>query len=318
MLYGFLKIWVRLAFRIYFRQLSINGLDSVPEKGPLILACNHPNSFLDAILVCVLLPRPVHFLARGDVFKNPLVARILRALHLIPVYRLSEGKENLSRNDESFEACLDVLRNGGILLIFSEGICVHEWALRPLKKGTARIALRAWQEPAMEELRVMPVGITWHSFTAVPKTAWIFCAPAIVKTDVLQEREARFYNRFNELLKERLLKNIVVKDDLNDIPVILKNKSLLLAVMLAVPAFTGYIVHWPFYKIVNNYVRKKTEGTVFYDSVLFGMMLVLYPLFVLIIAVIFVLATKQPLCWMLLLSLPFTAWCYSMWKRCQA
>ncbi len=55
------------------------------------MACNHPNSFLDAIIIGAHFKRPVHFLARGDVFKHPLSKAILIRLKVIPIYRLSEG-----------------------------------------------------------------------------------------------------------------------------------------------------------------------------------------------------------------------------------
>jgi len=54
------------------------------EKGPLLLACNHPNSFLDAVLIDALFEQPVYSLARGDVFKKPFYIKLLTALKYCP------------------------------------------------------------------------------------------------------------------------------------------------------------------------------------------------------------------------------------------
>ena len=64
---------------------------------------------------------------------------------MLPVYRVSEGVENLENNYTTFDACQKIFKKNKIVLIFSEGRCINEWHLRPLKKGTARLALTAWQ-----------------------------------------------------------------------------------------------------------------------------------------------------------------------------
>ena len=64
------------------------------EKGPLLLACNHPNSFLDAVILDILFEQPVWSLARGDAFSGKTINKILTAVKILPVYRTSEGVEN--------------------------------------------------------------------------------------------------------------------------------------------------------------------------------------------------------------------------------
>jgi 1-acyl-sn-glycerol-3-phosphate acyltransferase len=94
-------------------------------------------------------------LARGDAFKNKFISRVLTKLKMFPVYRVSEGVENLNSNYETFESCKNLFRKNGIVLIFSEGKCINEWHLRPLKKGTARLAINSWEENI--PLQVLPV-----------------------------------------------------------------------------------------------------------------------------------------------------------------
>ena len=103
MLYSFVKIIARLAIKIYCRNITINKKEILQQNGPLLLAVNHPNSFLDAIIFCTLFDRPVYSLARGDAFKNNFFAGVLYSLKLLPVYRVSEGVENLEENYKTFE-----------------------------------------------------------------------------------------------------------------------------------------------------------------------------------------------------------------------
>src|SRR4051812_42879169 len=161
LLYKALKISVRLAMFIFCRRVIINKRQMLNSNGPLLLACNHPNSFLDAVILLTLFRQPVHPLTRGDVFSKPFYARLLAALKMLPVFRTSEGAENLNTNYQTFGLCKNIFRKKGIVLIFSEGQCVNEWHLRPLKKGTARLAFFAWRENI--PVQVLPVGINYSS-----------------------------------------------------------------------------------------------------------------------------------------------------------
>jgi 1-acyl-sn-glycerol-3-phosphate acyltransferase len=154
LLYSFIKIIVRLALKIFCARTIIKGESALQIRGPVLITANHPNSFLDAVIIGSRFDRPVHFLARGDAFRKPWHNRLLRLLNMIPVYRLSEGKENLSLNDSSFRRSKEILDAGGIVLIFIEGICVHKHELQPFKKGAARIAM---ESRANKKLHILPL-----------------------------------------------------------------------------------------------------------------------------------------------------------------
>jgi len=162
MLYSILKVIVRLAAKIFCRKIIINNRQLLKENGPMILACNHPNSFLDAVLMDILFEQPVWSLTRGDAFLNKRVNNILFKLKMLPVYRPSEGVENLSKNYKTFDSCIELFKRNAVVLIFSEGLCVNEWHLRPLKKGTARLAYKCLEEDI--PLKILPVGINYSSF----------------------------------------------------------------------------------------------------------------------------------------------------------
>src|SRR5690606_20270990 len=125
---------------------------------------------------------PIWSLARGDVFKKKWAQKILHALKILPVYRVSEGVENLSSNYDTFNACIELFKQNGLVLIFSEGKCINEWHLRPLKKGTARLAMSCWKQQI--PLRVLPVGINYSSFREYGKNISLYFRTPI-KSDML-------------------------------------------------------------------------------------------------------------------------------------
>jgi 1-acyl-sn-glycerol-3-phosphate acyltransferase len=103
---------------IFCREIIINNRAMLRKNGPLLLASNHPNSFLDAVILDILFKKPIWSLTRGDVFKNKFISRVLTALKMFPVYRVSEGAENLNSDYKTFENCKKVFKEK-VLYLFS-------------------------------------------------------------------------------------------------------------------------------------------------------------------------------------------------------
>lgn len=323
MLYKALKILARLALPFFCRKIVINRPEMLKLKGPLLLACNHPNSFLDSVILDTLFEQPVWSLARGDVFKKPFYIRLLTALKILPVYRTSEGVENLSENYKTFEACLDIFKKNGIVTIFSEGKCINEWHLRPLKKGTARLAVKAWSEwtPSGEgniPLTVLPVAINYSSFTRFGKNIFLFFGKPIKKEDIpMQEADGLYHAAFNSLLEEQLKQFVfeIPKED----KALQKQQleirpSLSVKILLALPALIGFILHAPLFLPIKKYVWKRTFKTDHYDSVMVAILLFAYPFYLLLLTSSALLLTGNWLFVLLLLLLPFCAWSYIQLK----
>ena len=159
LLYNFVKYSGRIALPMFFGRLEINGRHHIPKDQPYLVAPNHQNAFLDAILMGVYLPRPVHFLTRSDVFVPPFIGA-LEALNMMPIYRIRDGYEKLSRNEEVFAKCEALLQTNFPVLIFPEGNMDKRHYLRPLSKGTARLAFQS-QRNIDKDLLILPVGINY-------------------------------------------------------------------------------------------------------------------------------------------------------------
>lgn len=298
MIYTLLKLPIRLALRIFCVDIELVNPRFHTEKGPLLLVANHPNSFLDAIMIAASFSDPVYFLARGDAFRKPWHRFLLGLLHMIPVYRLSEGRENLHLNEYAFKTSQDLLAQQKTVLIFIEGICLHTHELQPFKKGAARIAITAIQEKI--PLHIMPVSVSYNSFTRFGKSVRIELSQPIAAKDLLpHEHDAVNMQYFNQELFNRLRNMIKTPEDNKG-----KANILLLALSLL-----GYFLHTPVYQPIKKFVRKKTRQTVFYDSVLFGVLLLTYPLYLLLLLT-FMMIVHVPLYIIIpvILVHPLSAW----------
>ncbi len=143
MLYSFFKTIMRITVRIFFRSITIHNRELIPAKGPLMLLANHPSTFMDPIVIATLLNREIYFLAKGELFKSKFAKWLLPKFNIIPVYRKQDDPNQMSKNQDTFKKCFEHLENGGVILMFPEGISITERKLRPIKTGASRIILGA-------------------------------------------------------------------------------------------------------------------------------------------------------------------------------
>lgn len=286
-------------------------------EGPLLLAANHPNSFLDAILLDILFKKPVWSLARGDVFKKPFYIKLLTKLKILPVYRTSEGVENLDTNYKTFDACKEIFKRKGTVLMFSEGKCINEWHLRPLKKGTARLAISSWQDDI--DVKVLPVSINYSSFRRFGKNIFLNFGSIISKKNIdINESDGKKHQAFNDKLRQELQHSIfeIQKEDkqLQEKLLVIK-PAMIFKILFALPALTGLLLNAPLYLPVRYFTRSRTSDTDHYDSVLIALLIFLYPLYLLLIGFILFFFTGSWLSFLAFIVFPFTAWAYVRLKR---
>lgn len=318
MLYNFLKIPAKLALYFYCRKIIINKKELLQSDGPLLIAANHPSSFLDAAILATLFKHSIYSLARGDAFVNNFYKRLLFSLKMLPVYRISEGAENLEHNYTTFSACIDIFKKNGIVLIFSEGLCKNEWHLRSLKKGTARLAISAWQQGI--PLKVLPLGINYSSFRIFGKNVILNFGEIITDPDSYQDEknlpDGKAVIDFNLKLQQQL-KNLVIEAEPSDKEKIKKiffiQQPLIKKILFFIPAIAGLILHAPLYYPVILSIKNRANDH--YDSIVVGLLFILYPIYLLIISVIIYFITGSLWALLLLLIIPFSAWSLLQLKR---
>jgi 1-acyl-sn-glycerol-3-phosphate acyltransferase len=160
--FNIVRRYTTFCFRRYYSEFIILGKENIPATGPVIFAPNHTNALMDAIAVHAVAPNdmPVIFLARADLFRNKYAARFLRFTKIMPAFRMRDGMENLGKNNEVFDQCVEVLDNKKALGIMPEGNQEIERKLRPLVKGIFRIAFAAQQNYTNGDgVKIIPVGL---------------------------------------------------------------------------------------------------------------------------------------------------------------
>ena len=163
MLYRIGKPILMRCVREFFREIRVTGSNAV-VRGPLLVVPNHPNHALDPFLILATYPREFWFLAKSTLFRHPVVAAVLRAAHLIPVYRRQDN-EDVKKNDDTLRFAAESLVSGRAIVIFPEGTSRGERRLSPVKTGAARIAFQAESAGNFQlGLQIQAVGLNYADF----------------------------------------------------------------------------------------------------------------------------------------------------------
>jgi 1-acyl-sn-glycerol-3-phosphate acyltransferase len=166
-IYSLLKSASSVALRWYYSEVTIIGADRVPERGPMLVAVNHPNALVDVLVAGKAVPRRLMFTAKATLFTNPIAARLLRSLGVLPLRRASDETEpgkamDRSRNADSFAAVAEALGRSSAILIFPEGKSHDEPALAPARTGAARMVLQARDTHGVVGIRILPIGLIFE------------------------------------------------------------------------------------------------------------------------------------------------------------
>ncbi|WP_374438287.1 MFS transporter [Inhella sp.] len=138
-----------------FYRLKLQGAEHIPTEGAALLVCNHV-SFIDAVLLMAVSPRPLRFVMDHRIFKIPVLGWMFKLAKAIPI---APQKEDPATYARAFEQAGAVLRDGELLAIFPEGGITRDGTLQTFKGGVMKI-LEADPVP------VIPMALKnlWGSF----------------------------------------------------------------------------------------------------------------------------------------------------------
>jgi len=131
-LYILVRGFMQPFFHLYFRMRR-TGMAHIPKTGPVIFAANH-RSFLDPFVIGMLTRRPVYYVAKRELFENPVQAWLLNRLGAFPVERGESDERSMS-------TARAILARGDCLVIFPEGTRIRGGPLSSPKRGVGRLAL---------------------------------------------------------------------------------------------------------------------------------------------------------------------------------
>jgi len=132
MLYVIFRFILRVIYTLLFR-LEARGVENIPESGPVILASNHISNF-DPPTVGVKIRRKVHFMAKEELFKVPVLGPLIRSFGAFPVKRGGVSKD-------AIKSAITLVKAGNMMGIFPEGSRNNQSGMA--KKGAAMIAVRS-------------------------------------------------------------------------------------------------------------------------------------------------------------------------------
>jgi len=187
--YESVKIFLKISLEFYAKKIKVYGKENIPKKGAVLFAINHPNALMDPLFVTSNSPRENHFLVRADVFSKPLVKKVLASLNLMPIYRIRDGRKQLSNNEEVFKKCFNILKNEETLMIFPQGGHCRDRTIQPLSKGFTRIVFGALESNPNLEITVIPVGVTYQNSSQYPSKVCVKFGDLINSREIFNANE---------------------------------------------------------------------------------------------------------------------------------
>ncbi|KXG11061.1 1-acyl-sn-glycerol-3-phosphate acyltransferase [Anoxybacillus sp. P3H1B] len=153
-------------------RVEIIGTEHFPKEGGVLLCSNHISN-LDPPIVGITAPRPIHFMAKEELFRVPILKSLLPSLQAFPVKRGMSDRQALRTG-------LDVLKQGNVLGIFPEGTRSRDGKLKKGLSGVGFFALRT-------DAQVVPCAII-GPYRPLKRLKVVYGLP--IPMDELRERKA--------------------------------------------------------------------------------------------------------------------------------
>lgn len=115
-------------------RVKVIGKENFPKEGGVLLCSNHIMNF-DPPVVGITCPRPVHFMAKEELFTLPILKNVLPKVNSFPVKRgMSDRK--------AFRNVLSLLKTGSVVGLFPEGTRSRDGKLQEGLSGAGFFALK--------------------------------------------------------------------------------------------------------------------------------------------------------------------------------
>jgi 1-acyl-sn-glycerol-3-phosphate acyltransferase len=116
------------------RVRSVNA-EYLPKRGAAVLVCNHV-SYLDAVVIMAVSPRPIRFVMDHNIFRIPVLSWLFRTARAIPI---ASARENMAVNSRAYVEIAQALHEGDLVCIFPEGKLTRDGDINDFKQGIAKI-----------------------------------------------------------------------------------------------------------------------------------------------------------------------------------
>lgn len=252
--YRFLRIfWTDETIRNSYRKAEVHGMEKIPEDGALILAPNHCNTLMDALVVLRSYKGSTVFGARADLFRRPFIAKLMTFIRILPMVRQRDGLRNVLQNNQTQEVIIETLEHNVRFCLFPEGTHRTRHSLQSLGKGVARIAFAANERFGdRHPVYIVPVGLEYGDYFRYRSTSLVNYGQAINATEFFKKGEFENYAQAIDALKRELSGRIC-------------------ELITYIPDDENYDAKWALLKMLAIYGSDKgygDHGTCLYDSML--------------------------------------------------
>ena len=202
-----------------FKKIRYTGLGNIPKDGAVILAPNHCDALMDPFALLAMDRHRKVFVARADIFRKPVLRKILTFLKIMPIYRVRDGFRSVLAGEETIKKSIEVLNNHVPFCILPEGRHRPMHSLLPLGKGISRVAIGA--DSAIADGRhvyIVPVGCEYGDYFRYRSTLLVTIDKPIDVTEYIAahpgRNEAQLANDIRDLTAEAMQRPIVwIPDD---------------------------------------------------------------------------------------------------------
>ncbi len=252
-LYSGLRPIVDWCVKHSYRKVEVRGEENLPTDGSIILAVNHCNTLMDAIVVLRAYKGSTVFGARADMFNNKFIAKLMFFFRILPMVRQRDGLRNVLKNVETQDIIVETLENDIRFCMFPEGRHRPEKSILPLGKGIFRAALAANARFGDKKpVYIVPVGIEYGDFFRYRSTSLLTYGTPLNVTEFVKSLDVETEAQMMEPLRKELV-------------------SRMSELFTCIPDGTGLKEKWVLTKMLSIASSKKPYGnfgTCLYDSMM--------------------------------------------------
>ena len=188
-----------------YNKIEVRGKENIPADGAVIIAPNHCNTLMDALVILQAFKDESVFGARADMFKSPFLAKAMFFFRILPMVRQRDGLRNVLKNYESVDTIIETLEHGVRFCMYPEGRHRPAHSLLPLGKGVFRAALAANSRlDGKKQVYIVPTGIEYGDYFRYRSTCLINFGEAINVTEFIKTLEVENEAQMMEPLKKEL------------------------------------------------------------------------------------------------------------------
>lgn len=292
LIYNIFRKYVEWAVRTSYSRITVKGKENIPDAGTVsvIFALNHCNTMMDSLVLLQSRKEPTSFVARADVFNNPLAALILKGVNILPIYRSRDGEHSHEKNVPVFNAVVDILNNGMAFSIHPEGTHRARRSLLPMKKGIFRIAFQARRSNPDRPVVIVPAALDYDDFFNNMRPVTLsYGRPIPINGDEdMDVMSGILYDRMSELFTffpdDERLQEAEAAFDASRKPHYIFLHHILAAALLPVFVLTGCLCS-PMI-IAAAIIKSKIKDKAWLNTVRFSCKLALTPFTVLTVAIV--------------------------------